>query len=237
MLNHFECPSCGAPFKINSGQPAGILKCQYCGKSFQVNPDQDAPVGDSAILLQADFNDPNLPGWEKVNADKQVIVPGEQPSLAATFQPSDRVHYILKTSGYFEDQDIRVKIRFLEGHQEYIRAGVCTRYEDAKGGYCVLVSAQQTYILGLYETPPGGEMAWRSIMNWRFHSSLKPGLNQDNELRVVHQGTQLSIYLNGVLATSITDSQYRRGQSHLAAEPSEKTSIKVAFTDLVILRA
>ncbi len=188
------------------------------------------------MLLQADFYHPGLPGWEKVNADKQIILPGEEPALVATFPPSDRVHYILKTSGYFEDQDIRVTFKFLEGHLEYIRAGLCTRYEDAKGGYCVLVSAQQTYILGLYETPPGGEMAWRSIMNWRFHNALIPGLNQENELRLVHQGTRLEIYLNGALATSITDTQYRRGQSHLAAEPSEKTGIKVAFTNLVIYK-
>lgn len=74
-------------------------------------------------------------------------------------------------------------------------------------------------------------------MSWRINSALKAGLNVINELRLVHKGVQLSVYLNGILATSIKDTQYSKGQSHLAVEPSNKSNISVSFTDLVICEA
>ena len=237
MYTKSECPSCGAPINLAQGQSLGSFKCQYCGKSFQTDKKEIYKTNESRVLFQADFNDPNLTGWEKVNPNNVSILNGAKPELQAKFPPSERVHFVLKTSGYLDDQDMRLKIRFLEGNSEKIHAGCCARYEDGIGGYCVLISPVRTYIFGVYETPAGGAMVWRSIIAWRYHSALKVGMQETNELRFLLKGTQLSLYFNGVLATTFKDTQYSKGQSHLAVEPSDQSSLKAAFSDVILYEA
>ncbi len=237
MYATLDCPACGAPIQQPLSYPEGVIKCLYCGKILHLPKKNKSEFNEPGILYRADFNDPNLTGWEKINPDKVSLKTGSIPEIHANFPSSERVHFILKTSGYLDDQDMRVKIRFLQGDCDLIHAGVCARYEDGIGGYCVLISPNRHYIIGCYETPPGGEMAWRAIVSWRFNSALKAGLNETNELRFVLKGVQLSVYLNGVLATSMKDTFYSKGQSHLAVEPSNRSDISVAFSDLVIFEA
>jgi hypothetical protein len=40
--------------------------------------------------------------------------------------------------------------------------------------------------------------------------------------------------LNGVLATSFQDERFKMGKFYLAAEPSEKSSMEVGFSDLQV---
>lgn len=236
MYSSLDCPSCGAPIQQPPNYSAGVIKCQYCGKSLHLPKKTKSELNDPGILYRADFNDPNLTGWERINPDKLSLINGLDPEMHASFPPSERVHFVLKTSGYLDDQDMRVKIRFLQGNSDLIHAGVCARYQDGIGGYCALITPNQQYIIGCYETPPGGEMAWRAIVSWRFNSALKAGLDVTNELRFVLKGVQLSVYLNGVLATSMKDTLYSKGQSHLAVEPSNRSNIFVVFSDLIIFQ-
>ncbi len=237
MVENFDCPSCGAPIVVEPEQAGETYKCHYCGKSFRLPKGIKIDSHLPDVLTKADFNDPKLVGWETINAHRVTIQTGEDPALLGAFPPSDRVHFVLKTAGYLDDQDMRVKIRFLEGDTDLIHAGLCARYEDGIGGYCVLISAESSYIVGVYLTPEGKEMMWKAIVPWHRHTALKPGLNVTNELRVVLKGEHLSVYLNGVLATSMKDAIYKRGQSHLSVEPSEKSNAKVAFSDLIIYEA
>jgi len=233
MTHSLDCHSCGAPIALHSLH-SPIINCPYCNKSVQVPKDLLPYLSTGKVLLRADFNDPNLPGWEKVNPECQSLVLGPQPEFQSRFPSSGRVHFALKSSGYFEDQDASVTMRFLEGDTTYIRAGLFLRYQDGIGGYGILVSAQSTYLIGYYETPPGEKMAWKTKLNWTTHTALLPGLNQSNRLRVVAQGNRFKVYLNGVMATSIKDDLYQEGQIRLAVEPSDKSDIRIAFSTLEI---
>ncbi len=233
MTQSLDCPSCGGPINLHFLH-SPIVNCPYCGKSIQVPKDLLPYLSTGKILLRADFKNPSLPGWEKVNPNHQSLVASQPPELQARFPSSSRVHFVLKSSGYFEDQDASVSFQFMEGDPQYIRAGMFLRYQDGIGGYGILVSAQSTYLVGYYETPPGGEMAWKTILNWTTHTALLPGPNQSNRLRVVAQGNHFRVYLNGVMATSIRDDLYQQGQLRLAVEPSEKSDILVAFSELEI---
>jgi len=51
---------------------------------------------------------------------------------------------------------------------------------------------------------------------------------------VICNGDNFRIYLNGVLATSFQDDRFKMGKFYLAAEPSEKSSMEVGFSDLQV---
>ncbi|MCX6056144.1 MAG: hypothetical protein NTZ74_14775 [Chloroflexi bacterium] len=231
MAQFFDCSICGAPVELPLAHTT-ICDCPYCGRSVQVPAALNPYLSRGKLLQRVDFNDPRLPGWEQVHPENQKLVPGNPVELQANYPPSDLVHYILKTSGFFEDLDAAVTIRFLEGDCGLISAGMFLRYQDGSGGYCILISAQSSYVLGCYETPPGGELVWKTIMDWKSHSALLAGLNQSNRVRMVALGSHLKVYLNEMLATSIRDDLYQKGQFHLAAEPGNKSSISVAFSNL-----
>ena len=57
-------------------------------------------------------------------------------------------------------------------------------------------------------------------------------MNETNRLRVLCDGRQFRVYLNGVLATSFKDDQFKRGKLYLAVVPTEKSSLDITFSDL-----
>ncbi len=233
MLVNLNCPNCGAglPPAFNL---SGVVKCDYCGTSFRV-PETFTPEPDMGdLLLGADFRQKPIPGWQFQNGDEVSLLPGPPPELLACFPKSERVHYILYSSGVFDNLDASVSLRFQAGELKWIRAGLFVRYTNGVGGYGTFVSAQGTYMFGYYDKPADSEMVWRTVIDWTAHTSLRAGLDQPNRLRLLVKGDRIQIYLNGVLAASFIDSHYEVGQVRLAVEPSENSDIEAGFSDLQI---
>jgi hypothetical protein len=186
--------------------------------------------------LGADFSDPVIPGWQIVKRERVErhvqTRPGPPPHLWASFPSSDLLHYVLQSSGLFEDFDAGVTIKFLSGNLEYISAALVLRYVTSLGGYLVLISAQGTYKIGWYEMSTKDELEWKACLDWTAHSALRQGLQVPNRLRVVMKGNQMRVYLNGVLATSWRDDRFISGQVRLGVEPGEKSSIEAVFSNL-----
>ena len=237
MTSHSKCPSCGAPHTHSLHEDPTVLRCAYCGTVVNLFGRTPSHTAGAALLTRADFNDPNLTGWEKINAKWVEIVTGADPCLIGDLPSSNRVHFLLRSSGYFEDQDIRLKVRFLKGRLEDVRAGFCARYRDGVGGYCLLISPKQTYVLGFYSVDEAGGLVWNTLVDLPFHSALKPGLDQVNEMRMTLKGTKITIYLNGVLVTSILNDAHPFGQTHLALEPGSHAGARTAFSDYIVYEA
>lgn len=232
MLHALNCPNCGAPLSPAAG--GQIIFCGYCKTSFRV-PHTYTPQPDMGdLLLGADFSHKPIHGWEFLNENKTQLIPGHKPALQGSFEPSDLVHYVLHSSGWFDNFDASVTLRFTAGILEYIRGGFLVRYNKERGGYIIFISAQATYKMGYYMANADKKLEWFDLFDWTSHTALRPGLNQDNRLRVILDGSRISIYLNGVLATSITDERHTQGQIRLALEPGEKTEIVAQFSDLQV---
>ena len=219
-----ECPNCGAALTSVS-LASDYVMCAYCGTHVPMFREERG-----GLVLGADFSRQPLPGWELLNPGQVRLQPGTPPELRAAFPASEQVHHVLRTSGVFDDIDASVSVRFLKGDVTYIRAGLFLRLRDGLG-YGVLISAQATYLVGWYEAD-GDRKKWHSLLSWTTHQALRPGLDQVNRLRVVTRGTQLRIFLNDVLATSFRDERYRLGEVRLSVEPSNKSDIEAAFTQL-----
>jgi hypothetical protein len=141
---------------------------------------------------------------------------------------------VLSSSGFFDNVDASVSIRFYEGELKYIDAGLTLRYQKGVGSYAVLISPLGTYSVGYYVPGDDSGMDWRHIVDWTSHSAIRTGLNQVNRLRVVLNGDRLRVYINGVLASSLRDTRYEVGEVLLDAESSKSSSVDVGFTDLQV---
>lgn len=234
-MKALNCPNCGAALPASAAQ-SDIVVCEFCGTSFRLpktlTPEPD--MGD--LLLGADFSKKTMPGWETVNADMLTFHKGPPTELRGKFKPQFNSYYLLQSSGFLDNFDASATIRFLEGEKEWIRAGFFFRH-TTEGGYGVMVSAQASYMFGYVAKDKKGELLFYKMMPWAYHTALRLGMNEFNRLRVLCNGSSFRIYLNGVLATSFQDDRFKMGKFYLAAEPSEKSSIEVGFSDLQVREA
>ena len=231
LLDALICPNCGAslPTPAIAG---GVVTCQYCNTTFRVpkslTPEPD--LGD--LLLGADFSQKPIAGWAFPNEDNVRLIPGPTPELRSKFPAAETLFYVLNSSGYFDNVDVSVSLRFYEGELKYIDAGITLRYQKGIGSYAFLISPLGTYAVGYYVPGDAAGMDWKHIVDWTSHSAIRTGLQQTNRLRVTADGDRLRIYVNGVLATSLHDSRYETGEVLLDAEPGKSSTVEVGFTDL-----
>lgn len=236
MLDALNCPNCGASLPLQVSDE-NLITCQYCNTTFRI-PKTLTPEPEMVnLVLGADFGRKPIIGWGFPNGDQVRLMPGQPPELRAKISSSDTLYHALNSSGYFDNLDASVSIKFNDGNVEYIRAGLILRYQKGIGSYGVLASAQGTYMVGYYEKGADGSLDWKTMLDWTKHTALRPGLNQVNRLRVILNADRLRVYLNGVLSTSLSDRRYELGEVLLAAEPSEKSNIEVSFFDLQLREA
>lgn len=228
-----NCPNCGAALPAQALKDS-IASCEFCGTSFRIpktlTPEPD--MGD--LLLGADFSRKDMPGWETVNEDLLTFHTGHPPEIRGRFKPHSNSYHVLKSSGFMDNFDVSVSIRFFEGEKEWIHAGLFFRHDTAEGGYGLKVSVQATYTFGYIAKDDKEQLMFYKIMPWAAHKALRPGFNESNRLRVIANGSSFRIYLNGVFATSFQDERYRMGKIFLVADPSEKSSIGVGFSELQV---
>ncbi len=233
MFQPIVCPNCGAAISNADVRLMEVAQCAYCKASFRVprsfTPEPD--LGD--LLLGADFGAiADIPGWQRLSIERTRTLYGPPPALLAEMPESEMVHYVLQSSGLFDDFDASVSIRFMDGALNYIRAGLVLRYSPNQGGYVFFISPQRTYMLGFYHYVEN-KIAWGGeLIGWTEHTALQHGLDVVNRLRVVLYGQQCRVYFNGVLATALHLDQFNLGQVRLGLEPTSHSKIAVSFSDL-----
>jgi hypothetical protein len=232
-VDQLICPNCGAPLPASAASQ-DVVTCQYCNITFRI-PKSFTPEPDMGnLILGADFRQDNLPGWDFPNRDKVQFINGTSPELHFNYPAKNGLWYALNSSGFYDDVDASVSIRFYAGNEDIIDAGLVLRYRKTLGSYCILISPLGTYVVGSYEKGTGEGLEWKAITSWTKHTALRKGLNQINRLRVIIKGNRLRVYLNGVMATSLRDDRFKEGEIQLAAEASDKSSVEVGYSDLQI---
>jgi hypothetical protein len=218
-----NCPSCHAP--IAGKLTTSLATCKFCGTSFQTNVAQPVSVATGDILLSADFRSASIPGWSLHNQDKTSLKAGE---LWATFPASNLIYPVISTPGFYDDCDISATFRFVEGSYEHIYAGIETRWSD-DGNYNFYISAQGTYRVAWHNKREwGGE-----LMGWTTHPALHKEMGVPNRLRIVQQGERIRVFINGVLATSLSDTKFKLGRIRIViAPPTTASGITVAYSDV-----
>lgn len=230
-MQALNCPNCGAALPQKAVKASDLVSCEFCGTSFRVpktlTPEPD--MGD--LILGADFSSKVMPGWEVLNEELLAFHKAKPSELRGSYAPHINTYYVLKSSGFLDDFDASINLKFTGGDKDIIRAGFYLRFTD-EGGYAVLVSVIGSYTIGYYVKGDKGELVWKDLMTWANHTALRAGMNETNRLRVICDGQKFRVYLNGVLATSFKDDHFKRGKLYLAVVPTEKSSLDVTFSDL-----
>jgi hypothetical protein len=198
-----------------------MVTCSFCGTVFQVSVAGEESQ-DGRLILNADFATPHAPGWSVHNADKLTFKPGE---LWAAFPASDRIHPVLSTPGHYDDLDMAVTVRFLEGSYKHIYAGLELRFNDG-GDYSFHVSAQGTYRVAWHDKREWGG----ALVDWTAHPAMSQEMGARHRLRVVLRGDRMRVFLNGGLATSLRDTRFTAGSARVVISPTEKGKAVVAYS-------
>lgn len=230
-MKALNCPNCGAALPQRALK-TDLVACEFCGTTFRVakTPTPEPDMGD--LMLGADFGDKVMPGWEVINDELLTFHKGNPSELRGRYQPNLKTYYVLMSSGFVDDFDASINIKFTEGDEDLIRAGFYPRFIHEGGGYGIFISALGSYTIGYFVKDKKGESVWEDLMPWVKHTALRPGMNETNRLRVICDGDKFRIHLNGVLATSFKDDRYKRGKLCVAVGPTEKSNLGITFSDL-----
>ena len=229
-MKALTCPNCGASLSQHAIK-GDLAVCEYCGTRFHLSKRMAPETSLGTLLLGADFASRNLPGWELVDAEKLTFHPGNPSELRGFYGPRVSSYYVLKSSGSFDDFDAGINIKFTDGDQKLIMAGLYPRFSN-DGGYAVYISPLGSYVIGYFTKDEKGEWKWDLLMDWTNHSAIRAGMNETNQLRVVCDGERIRIYLNGVLASSFKDSRFKMGKLYVVAEPNGETNLGITFSEL-----
>lgn len=232
-MKALTCPNCGAALSA-AALKNDLATCEFCGTTFRMSktatPEPD--MGD--LLLGADFANETLPGWEIIRDGELTFHKGNPPELRGLYKPRINSYYVLISSGFLDDFDASVTIKFTEGDEKLITAGLYPRM-NSEGGYAFYISPLGQYNIGYFtKETTNTDFKWNTLVDWTTHTSLRKGRDVTNRLRVIMDGEKMRVYLNGVLATSLKDNRYKMGKLHVVAEPNGETNLGVAYSDLQV---
>jgi hypothetical protein len=231
-MKALNCPNCGAALSEQAVK-IEFTVCDFCGTTFRMSKTLTPEPGMGDLLLGADFGNDTLPGWELIRDGDITFHKGSPSELRGFYKPRINSYYVLKSSGFLDDFDASITIKFTNGDEKLITAGFYPRMTN-DGGYGVYISPVGSYNIGYFMLDTNGDFKWNNLMDWTYHASLRKGINTTNRLRVICDGERMRVYLNGVLATSLKDNRYKMGKLHVVVEPNGETNLGIAFSDLQV---
>ncbi len=230
-MKALNCPNCGAALSERAIK-ADFTVCEFCGTTFRMSKTQTPEPDMGDLLLGADFGSGTLPGWEVIHEGKLTFHKGSPSELRGDYGPRINSYYVLKSSGFLDDFDAGINIKFTDGDEKLITAGFYLRMTN-DGGYGVYISPTGMYNIGyLILDEKKNEFNWKTLMDWTYHTAMQVGMNKSNRLRVICDGERFRVYINGVLATSFTDSRFKMGKLHVIVEPNGESNLSMALSDL-----
>ena len=178
------------------------------------------------VVFAEDFESPD-PGWD---------LSGDE--TAERFFDEGRLHMrvnaamtmIWSTNSELQsldDFDLEVDASQMGGPDgnEY---GIMFRFQDAENYYLFAISGN-----GYFDLFCLIEGQAYNVVNWTEVPSVKQGLST-NHLRLVADGPQISMYVNGELLAIVPDNTFRRGDIALVAGTFEEGDVEIAFDNLKV---
>jgi hypothetical protein len=184
--------------------------------------------GGGQTLFEDDFSDTST-GWEVGDYDTGTVgYKGGTYSVVA-FGDGDTMWGLANRS--FDDTDVEVRAEQVSApsndNNDY---GVMCRVQTNSDGYFLLISGD-----GFYTILKRSNEAFTPLIDWTQSSLIRLG-NTSNDIRAVCDGSTLSLYVNGQLLGSTSDSEFSQGDLALTATSYETESTEVLFDNIVVTR-
>jgi hypothetical protein len=182
---------------------------------------------DSEVLLEDDFSDSSS-GWpEASDGDKSAgYTDGGQYLMRALTTSQD----VWAHPG--EDfADVRIEVDAVKtGGPDNNDFGVICRFVDDDNFYFFLISSDGFQIIGKYV---GGDAIFLSAEKMQPTDAVNQG-SASNHVRADCNGQNLTLYANGTLLSSVTDTSFTHGDVGLMTGTFDEPNVSVTFDNFVV---
>jgi len=181
----------------------------------------------STLLYEDDFSNPSS-GWlqESLEDREFSYEDGEYHILVKKFDWVICVRN--RNAGLFTDFTLEIDARLING-PEGSCYGVIFRVQhtEIENYYRFLVSEDGYYVVGTKTKD-----VWTVLQDWKKSAFIKEG-NNTNHLKVVCQGSQIEVYVNGHHLATVTDDSFAEGYVGMIVDTPEPDA-RVAFDNIKV---
>jgi hypothetical protein len=207
---------------LGIGLAASLLMACGNGTGTPVSDDEEH-------LFWDDFSGSQAAPW-KLEADDVAATTIQDGRLVITVNQPNTLQYSGLSEPLLDDFVLEVEATQLAGSPES-SFGVLFRLQSQGEFYRFDITGDGRYTVERHNL----DGSWtRFTDGWTRDDALQSGLNTTNRLRVVAEGFQLSLYANGELLQTFSDSAYPVGTIALDAGTFGKVPLSVAFDNVQI---
>jgi hypothetical protein len=185
----------------------------------------DTAAVDTNVLFSDDFSDTGS-GWDRASGDQ-----GYTDYNNGAYEISvDVTQYDLwaNPGQYFTDVSVETDATLVSGTEDN-DIGVICRYQDVSNFYFAVIASDGYYGIGKVAD---GSQAY--ITDGLPSTSLVNNGNSTNHIRFDCVGSSLSLYINGTLAETVTDSDFSAGDVGLMAGTFDTAGVVISFDNFVV---
>ncbi len=178
----------------------------------------------SNVLMQDNFSNPKS-GWEVGEYDTGEVGYGDGYYFVISYGNASTMWGVANRS--FRNIVIEAEAKPVSGPDNNDYGVICREQGDGRG-YYFLISGD-----GYYAIVKGTDAGYDWLVDFTESSAIKQGYTT-NRIRVVCDGSTLSLYVNGELVGEASDTEFSSGDIALTATSYENESVEVRFDNLVV---
>lgn len=183
------------------------------------------PGGEKA-LMRDDFSNPNS-GWEVGEYDTGEVGYSDGQYFVISYGDANTMWGVASRS--FGNVVIEVDATPISGPDNNDYGIICRVQGKEDGrGYYFLISGD-----GYYAIAKGTDTGYDWLVDFTESSAIKQGYTT-NRIRVVCDGSNLRLYVNGQLVGEASDTEFSSGDIALTATSYENEPVEVRFDNLVV---
>ena len=186
---------------------------------------------ESGALFQDDFGGEKECGWALYNRGGAVVEIDEGVMRMSTSQPGQV--WWTNPGQSFDDVIISTEARQVSGPNDNAYGTIC-RYQNEENFYVFLISGDGYYTIGKYTSDSPAITYLTENGEYQFSDVINQG-NATNQIRTSCIGQELSLAVNGVTLTTVTDPTFVIGDVGLAVSTLEPGTAVVEFTDFRVV--
>lgn len=202
-----------------------ILVITALACSFDIGGIGGVNDGEAAILFEDDFSNPDS-GWDRYS-DAEGYTDYENGTYKIGVY-SDTLFYWANPYKDFDDVIIEVQAKKISGGDD-MQFGIICRHKDIDNWYALIISGDGYAVIR--KRLNGSDLD--ILTDWEQVSAINTG-NTTNNLRAECIGSNLSLYVNGILAIQAIDTDISSGDAGLMAGTFDQTSTEVLFDNFVV---
>lgn len=194
--------------------------------------EEDVCVG-PAILFVDDFSDGEACGWALYNQSGATAAIEEGVLRLSTTQPGP--FWWTNPGRNFDNVIITVQARQASGPDNNAYGVVC-RYQSPENFYIFLISGDGYYAIGKYQS--GSEQINYLTGDGQYHYVFSDAINQGvatNQMRVSCVGNELSLTVNGIPLSTVTDPTFVTGDIGLGVSAFEVGTAVIEFDNVQVI--